>query len=167
MATTTTTPSEMSIKNVFMLIAGCIILCAVASWIGTLFTMDGVDGWYTAIHKPSFNPPNAVFPPVWFALYTMIAVSLFYVLRTHHPNKNLAVGLFLAQLILNVAWSLFFFKLHFIGTAFIEMIILLALLITYYIVVKPIRPIAAYLFIPYIAWVAFAAILTANIWALN
>ena len=161
------TPSELSIKNLFLLIVGCIALCAAASWIGSIFTMEGVNGWYLTIRKPSFNPPNAVFAPVWFILYTMMAVSLFYVLRSHHPNKNKAVGIFLAQLVLNVLWSFIFFKLHHIGLAFIEMIVMLGLLIAYYFVAKPIRPLAAYLFIPYIAWVAFASMLTATIWSMN
>ncbi|HSZ71043.1 MAG TPA: TspO/MBR family protein [Cytophagaceae bacterium] len=164
---TTVTPSELSIKNLFLLIAGCIIICACASWIGSVFTTEDSGGWYSTIHKPSFNPPSDVIASVWFMLYMAMAVSLFYVLRAHHPNKNLAVGLFLAQLALNVLWSLIFFKMHHIGLAFVEMLVLIGLLVSYYIVAKPIRPIAAYLFIPYIAWVVFAAFVTANIWSMN
>lgn len=167
MATTTTTPSDLSVKNLFLLIIGCIGLCAAASWIGSTFTMDGVDGWYKTINKPAFNPPNFVFAPVWFALYTMMAVSLFYVLKAHHPNKTLAIVIFVVQLGLNALWSLLFFKLHLIGWALVEMIVLLGALFAYYFVSKPIRPIAAYLFIPYIAWVGFATILTATIWSMN
>ncbi|MBC7488328.1 MAG: tryptophan-rich sensory protein [Cytophagaceae bacterium] len=167
MATTTTTPSELSVKNLFLLIVGCFGLCAAAAWLGSNFTMNGVEGWYQTIHKPSFNPPNEVFAPVWFALYTMMAVSLFYVLKTHHPNKTLAIVVFVVQLGLNALWSLLFFKLHLIGFALIDMIIMLGLMITYYFIVKPIRPLAAYLFIPYIAWVAFATVLTASIWSMN
>lgn len=167
MATTTATPSELSVKNLFLLIVGCLGLCAAASWLGSTFTMDGLDGWYQSLNKPSFNPPTMVFAPVWFILYTMMAVSLFYVLRAHHPNKTLAIILFVLQLALNALWSLLFFKLHLIGFALIEMIVMLGLMIAYYFTAKPIRPLAAYLFIPYIAWVAFATILTASIWSMN
>jgi benzodiazapine receptor len=161
------TPSELSVKNLFLLIIGCFTLCITASWVGTVFTTDGIEGWYTAIHKPFFTPPNILFVPVWFILYTMMAVSLFYILRTHHPSKTLAIVLFLAQLFLNMLWSFLFFRLHLIGTALVEMIVMLFLLVLYYRVAKPIRPLAAYLFIPYIAWVVFATFLTATIWTMN
>jgi benzodiazapine receptor len=167
MATTTVTPSELSIKNLFLLILGCFVLCAGAAWLGSSFTMGSIEGWYQTINKPSFNPPNMIFAPVWFALYTMMAFSLFYVLKAHHPNKTLAVIIFLVQLALNALWSLLFFKLHMIGFALVEMIVMLVLLVAYYFIVKPIRPLSAYLFIPYIAWVSFATVLTASIWSMN
>lgn len=167
MATTTLTSSQYSVKSLILIFTGCIVLCASAAWLGSVLTIDGVNGWYQTIKKPSFNPPNTIFAPVWSVLYLMMAVSLYYVLKSHHSNKKLAIVIFMVQLVLNVLWSLLFFKLHLVGLALMDMILMLVLMISYYFIVKPIKPIAAYLFIPYIAWVAFATVLTASIWSLN
>jgi translocator protein len=165
--TMTTLPSTFPVKSLFLLIIGCLALTISASWFGTTFTMDGVSEWYTSIHKPLFHPPHVLFAPAWFIVYTCMAISLFYLLKEHHANKHIAITLFVVQLPLNAAWSILFFKLHYIGMALAVTVVLLFVLIAYFITVKSIRSRSAYLFLPYIACIIFTVILFTNIWRLN
>ena len=146
---------------------GCLALCYIAAGIGAAATMNDIPTWYATIYKPSFNPPNWIFGPVWTLLYSLMAISLFLIVITSDPRKYIAIGVFMAQLILNVLWSVIFFKFHLLGLATIEVLLFLASIIAYAVLVKPINVVAAYLFVPYIAWVSFASVLTASIWYLN
>jgi len=122
------------------------------------------DGWYAALAKPPFNPPNWVFAPVWTLLYLMIAIAG---ARTFEGVPRRGFGLWLGQMALNFAWTPVFFGLHRAGLA---LAIILGLLITILVFIatrwREDRT-AALLFVPYAAWVAFASVLNAAIVALN
>ncbi|MDX2265018.1 MAG: TspO/MBR family protein [Hyphomicrobiales bacterium] len=120
------------------------------------------DGWYAALAKPSFNPPNWVFAPVWTLLYVMIAVAG---ARTYERIDGFA--LWTAQLALNFAWTPAFFALHRPGLA---LVIIVALLVTILLFIRTrwrADRVSALLFAPYAAWVAFATLLNASIVVLN
>ena len=134
-----------------------IIACLAAGFIGSFFTRNM--SWYKKLKKPSFNPPSYIFAPVWTILYILMGVSLYLML-----NNQLAVILFIIQLILNVAWSYLFFRLHKLLLASIDIVILLVMIICTAIA-SPI--LASYLLIPYILWVAFATVLTWSVYLLN
>lgn len=145
-----------------------IIFTELVGFAGTFFTIPGIQGWYTQIAKPSFNPPSAVFGPVWTLLFLLIGISLALVLTTPKTKqRTAALAAFGIQLALNLCWSFFFFYLHNPGLALIEIFVLLiSIAANIYLAGKVSKP-AAWLLAPYLAWVAFATILNFAIWKLN
>ncbi|MBO9628593.1 MAG: tryptophan-rich sensory protein [Shinella sp.] len=133
---------------------------------GLLIGANNVPGdWYQSLAKPSFNPPNWLFAPVWSVLYVVIAVvgaRIWLSLR-----RSMAMRLWYAQLVLNFAWSPIFFGLQDPTSA---LIVILGLLVTvggFIIASWRQDRTAALLFLPYLAWVAFATALNGAIVALN
>ena len=154
-----------SIYEILKVIAA-IVICELAGVIGSLFTVSSVGTWYSTINKPSFNPPSWVFGPVWITLYAMMGISLYLVWRSGNRSW-LVFGVFGLQLILNALWSILFFGLHSPGLAFAEIILLwLSIIASIVLFFGTSRP-AAYLLIPYVLWVSFAAVLNFAIWRLN
>jgi len=146
-----------------------ILVCQGAGVVGSLFTSPAISGWYATLQKPSFNPPNWIFAPVWTLLFLLMGVSLYLIWSKGLGNKKTktAVFIFGVQLILNIVWSIIFFGLQSPLYAFIEIIILwLAILLTI-ISFSKISKTAAYLLLPYILWVSFAAILNFSIMIIN
>jgi translocator protein len=136
---------------------------------GTFFTRPAISGWYESIIKPEFNPPNWVFGPVWTTLFLLIGISLGLILTTPKSVRYRTAALisFGVQLGLNLAWSYFFFYLQRPDLAAIEILILLgSIAVNIYFAGKANKT-AAYLLVPYILWVSFAAILNITIWRLN
>ena len=133
------------------------------------FTVTGLDSWYQTIQKPSWNPPNWIFGPVWTTLYIMMGVALFLVWKQQDQNaaQRTAILLFAAQLILNFFWSLIFFKWQQPGWAFAELAVMWVLIILTIFQFSKLSNTAAWLLVPYISWVSFAGILNYTIWKLN
>jgi tryptophan-rich sensory protein len=158
----------MSGKDVIRLL-GAVILCEACGVIGSVFTAPNVPTWYATLTKPSFNPPDWVFAPVWIFLFFLMGVSLFLVIRGGIKGRDvkIAVWLFAVQLVLNVLWTLIFFGLKMPFLAFIEIILLWVAILFTIIRFFPISKPAGYLLIPYIAWVSFAAVLNLSISILN
>lgn len=123
------------------------------------------DEWYAALAKPVFNPPAWLFAPVWTVLYVLIAVAGWRVWR--HARGGAAMKLWWAQLVLNFLWSPVFFAAHAIGAALGIIVLLLALILAFIGVTWRQDRAAAWLFVPYAAWVAFATALNAAIFSLN
>ena len=137
--------------------------------LGGWATATSVQTWYPTLNKPSFNPPNWLFAPVWTSLYLLIGIAAYLVwikrdTITHFPRT---VAIYLIQLILNLAWSFIFFYLHEIGFALFEILILLVVIIVNALMFYKINKWAGLIFIPYILWVSFASFLTYNIFLLN
>jgi translocator protein len=133
------------------------------------FTTSGVSGWYAMANKPSFNPPNWIFAPVWTTLYILMGIAFYLVWESTATAsvKQTAIILFAVQLTLNFFWSIIFFKFQLTGWAFIEIIVMwLAILLTI-IWFGKISSTAAWLLVPYICWVSFATVLNNSIWRLN
>ena len=146
-----------------------IVVCQLAGFVGSLLTTPSIPTWYAALRKPSFNPPNWIFGPVWTTLFVLMGISAFIVWNKGLDRKGVkaALVLFIIQLVLNMLWSYLFFTLHSPLYAFVEIIILwLAILLT---MLKffPISRAAGYLLLPYILWVSFAAVLNFTIFRLN
>lgn len=123
------------------------------------------DGWYAALDKPFFNPPNWIFGPVWTVLYVMIAIGGARIWLREHTRG--AMTTWWIQLGLNFLWSPVFFTLQSPGAALVVILALLATLVVF--IRKTWNPerVSALLFVPYLAWVAFAALLNASIVYLN
>ena len=122
-------------------------------------------GWYAGLAKPAWTPPNWLFGPVWSVLYLMIAVAGWLVWDSEAPRS--ARWLWGAQLVLNGVWSPIMFGMHNITLALV-VIVLMWLAIAAFIATtwRPVRT-AALLFVPYLAWVSFAAMLNGTLWRLN
>lgn len=136
------------------------------AFLGSLATTPTIGNWYVLLNKPSFNPPNYLFGPVWTLLFTLMGISAYLVWK---KKKKITTPLifYAVQLGLNLLWSILFFGLQLPSTAFLEIIflwILIALTINEF---YKVDRLAAYLLIPYILWVSFAALLNYSIVALN
>ena len=152
-------------------------LIALAAFIGAtlsvyvvsgLVTSSSVGGWYQTLTRPSFNPPDWVFAPVWSALYLMIAAAGWMAWRrTRNHQRRRVVTAWGLQLALNFLWSVLFFGLHWVGIALIDIVLLWAAILWTIVVFWPVERIAALLLIPYAAWVTFAIALNGAIWGLN
>jgi len=154
-------------RSLFMLL-GFLAACLGVAALGGLATASSVDTWYPTLAKPSFNPPQWLFGPVWTTLYIMIAVAGWRVWRAAgFTAARPAFTAYAAQLALNLTWSFIFFGLRAIGPALAELAVLLvSIIITLTLFWRHDR-IAGMLFIPYAVWVAFAGVLNAAIVMLN
>lgn len=147
-----------------------IIAIAIPLLIGyssSFFTVSEIGGWYQTIKKPTWNPPNWIFGPVWTTLYVLMGISLYLIWRSSTLQKGPAIILFSLQLVLNFFWSFIFFKQHQVGFAFAEILVLWCLILLTIFAFARINKPAAWLLVPYISWVSFAAILNFTIWQLN
>lgn len=156
-------------KNKLVKFIAAILACQLAGFVGSIFTVPAISGWYTIIQKPLFNPPNWIFAPVWTTLFLLMGISLYLIWEKGLDKKEvkLAVSVFGVQLALNIVWSFLFFGLQNPFLAFIEIVLLwiaiLATIILFYQISKK----AGLLLIPYLFWVSFAAFLNYSIWILN
>ncbi|MDX2173428.1 MAG: TspO/MBR family protein [Bacteroidota bacterium] len=154
--------------NKYLKLALCIFIPLIIGAISGIATASSVDTWFLTLHKPSFNPPNYLFGPVWTTLYILMGISFYLILQSSQDKlRTNAIVIFCVQLFLNFWWSFIFFKFQLLGIAFIEIIFIwLSILLMIYIFRK-INKTAAYLQIPYLLWVSFASILNGSIWWLN
>jgi tryptophan-rich sensory protein len=159
----------MKLSNLAKLIVS-LVLPILVGLAGSLFTTtDSLGNWYANLNKPSFNPPNWIFGPVWTTLYIMMGISAYLVWRKGLDNKlvRLALICFVIQLALNALWTPLFFGLRSPLAGLIDIILLLSAIdltaILFLIISKP----AALLLVPYVLWVLFATILNAAIYLLN
>jgi benzodiazapine receptor len=146
-----------------------ILICLLAGSIGSIFTSKSISTWYTTIKKPSFNPPNWVFAPVWTTLFILMGISLYLVWNKGLQVEGVktAIIIFGAQFLFNILWSLLFFGLQSPLYAFIDIIALWIMILLTIIYFYRISPVSSYLLFPYILWVSFAAILNFMIVVLN
>ena len=134
--------------------------------IGWLIGATNLPGaWYASLAKPGFVPPNWAFPVAWTILYIMIAVAGWRTFRRDPSGKAMLV--WFTQLALNFAWSPVMFTMHQIGAALVILICLFVAIVTYISLETSRDRLAAALFVPYAAWVAFAGLLNGAIWRLN
>lgn len=144
----------------------CILLPLLVGGVSGYFTSQSIPNWYVYLNKPSFNPPNYLFGPVWTLLYILMGISFYLVINKTNVNW-LLVGIFITQLILNFFWSFIFFNAHNLGLALVEIIILWASILAMIILFYKTNKWAAILNIPYLLWVSFATLLNYSIYSLN
>jgi tryptophan-rich sensory protein len=146
-----------------------ILLCQLAGVAGALFTETGADSWYAGLVKPEFNPPNWLFAPVWTTLYTLMGLSVYFVQQESPRNSSVrsTVRLFVVHLFFNATFSLCFFYLESTLLGLINIIIILGFVVVLLTRFWKIRRLSAYLLIPYLAWLLFAAVLNFSLLVLN
>ncbi|MGD0899452.1 MAG: TspO/MBR family protein [Thermoguttaceae bacterium] len=143
-------------------------ICFAAAGIGGAVTTPKIAIWYATLTKPSWNPPNWIFGPVWSSLYFCMAVAAWLVWRQGgFSGAKLPLTLFAVQLVLNVLWSFIFFGLENPSLAFVEVLFLWLAIAATMVTFWRLSVIAGILFVPYLAWVAFASVLNFTIWRLN
>ncbi len=140
-----------------------ILLVAAAAIFGAQFVPGP---WYDALQKPPLNPPSWIFGPVWTILYVGIAVAGWLVWKAPGPRR-LPLTLWGVQLVLNAAWSALFFGYQRMGIALLDILVLMAFITATMVTFHRRRPLAGWLFVPYLAWVSFASYLNAGLWYLN
>jgi tryptophan-rich sensory protein len=151
-------------------IATVIMTCLAVGYLSSIVTQENIPTWYANINKPSFNPPNWIFAPVWTMLYVLMGYAggrIWNKIGINEAAVKKAFLFFLIQLALNALWSFLFFGLHNFMLASIEIIVLWLMIYETMLQFKKIDKVAAYLLIPYIIWVSFATLLTFSIWYLN
>lgn len=143
-------------------------LCLAVGSVGGWVTADSVKEWYPTLRKPSFNPPNWVFAPVWTVLNIMMGVAAWRVwCEARGDRARGPLALFALQLALNLGWSVTFFGLRAIGPAVVVVVALEAAILATMLAFRRIDGLAAALLIPYALWVAFAMVLNIAFWRVN
>lgn len=182
--------------NKLLKLVTSIIICELAGAIGSFFTTSQIGApsgsWYRGLNKPSFNPPNWIFGPVWTTIFILTGVSLYLVWSKNWNPKNKInfkgkkpwntlsgkflsgswqkaniILIFVLQLALNILWPVIFFGMHAIGAAFFELLMLWFAIIFMTVNFYRVSKAAALLLLPYILWVSFASILNLIIFLIN
>jgi|TARA_B100000965_G_scaffold2856_1_gene2275 tryptophan-rich sensory protein len=154
------------IKNKFLTFILFFFITYSASLIGGLATINFKEPWYSQLIKPSFNPPDWIFAPVWTTLYLMMTVAIWFFWHSKNRNMN-TVYIYFIHLIFNTTWSIIFFVFHNIFLALIILIILIVLIIILIVRFKRVNLLSTYLMIPYLLWCCYALILNVNLLILN
>ena len=147
-----------------------VVTCLVVGYFSGMVTRSAITTWYPTLIKPSFNPPNWIFAPVWSMLYIMMGVATGLVWNRMDEEKEAvqnALVFFAVQLGLNALWSYLFFGLKNPMLAGLEIVILWLMIYETFSKFVKINKIAGYLLIPYLLWVSFATVLNAIICWLN
>ena len=158
--------SESMKSQVFGLL-GWLAVSFAAAGLGGLASANA-EGFYQQLTLPAWAPPSWLFAPVWTLLYILMGVAAWLVWREHGFRKaRVALTLFLIQLAFNALWTWLFFAWRLGAMAFVEILILWALIVCTFVAFRRVRSIAGVLIIPYLIWVSFAAALTYAIWQSN
>lgn len=181
----------MKFSNIIKLIVS-VVVSELAGVIGALFTTSEIPSWYATLNRPSITPPSWIFGPVWTTLFALMGIAFFIVWKNNftvvnelHGNakktwnkyseklwtgnwkKANLIAVFVIQLVLNTLWSIIFFGLHNPGLALFEIVALwIAIVFTIANFYRVSRT-AAWLLVPYLAWVTFATSLNYSFWILN
>lgn len=155
-------PTTRRLNPILIHVVAIVVVIAVGASIGTTI---GPDDWYRSLNKPVFNPPSWVFAPVWTILYVFIGIAF---ARTFlRDPKGPAMQVWIVQMLLNWSWTPLWFGLHMMWGAFAVIVALWLSIVTFILLTRRTDPVSALLFIPYLAWVSFAAILNGTVAALN
>jgi translocator protein len=160
-------PAKSKRSLIFLAISLFIVFAV--SFAGSVITRPVILGWYANLQKPFFNPPNWIFPVVWPILFTLMMIGFWRILRQVDAGKprGYAIFAFLIQLIFNLGWSAAFFGAQSLFAGVIVSVGLILAVAAMVVAYRKIDPLAAWLQLPYLAWVTFAMVLTVSIWQLN
>jgi len=151
---------KLSSKQILLKIS-MVLATFIVAWLGGLSTIYTDWTWYESLNKPSFNPPNYLFGIVWPILYLLMAIVSFL-------NAQTVYRLYLMQLFLNGIWSWIFFVFNGLGLAFLNIVVLILLNV---LIVRELRLkgawLSLFLYLPYLLWITFAAILNLSILVIN
>lgn len=146
----------------------CIAIPLIGGAIASLFTMSSM-ATFDQISKPAFSPPGWLFPIVWTILYTLMGISSYLVLTSDADKEDIenALKIYAYQLVVNFLWPTFFFNFGWYLFSFIWLVLLWILVLVMIVKFSRINKLAAYLNIPYLLWLTFAAYLNWSIYTLT
>ena len=181
-------------RNDWISLAIALLLPQLAGGLGAVATVSSVNSWYRTLKKPTWNPPSWLFGPVWTILYLLMGFASWLIWREgsqkaagataaadqpvedaagpelaipKDPDTRQALAFYGGQLALNTVWSLIFFGLRSLGGALVEIVALWTLIVLTVKSFYRLKPAAAWLLVPYLAWSTFAAVLNGMVWRLN
>lgn len=158
--------SRMSLLRLVLFVIPTIMFLGFLS--GTLSGSTADNAWYQTLLKPDIQPPGWVFGVVWPTLYLMLGLAFAMVLNARDARgRNTAILLFLSQFVINLAWSPIFFGAHQVTAAFFIILVMLGVAIATTFAFARVRKAAAWLMVPYLVWISFAAVLNFQIDQLN
>ncbi|WP_397592209.1 TspO/MBR family protein [Sphingorhabdus sp.] len=158
--------SRMSLLRLALFVIPTIMFLGFLSGTMSGSTADNI--WYQTLLKPAIQPPGWVFGVVWPTLYLMMGLALAMVLNARGArDRNVAIVLFLSQFVINLTWSPIFFGAHQVTAAFFIILVMLGVAIATTFAFARVRKAAAWLMVPYLVWISFAAILNFQIDQLN
>ena len=137
-----------------------------ASAIGGIATISFKEPWYSLLVKPSFNPPDWIFAPVWSTLYLMMTIAIWKFWHSKNRDMN-TIYIYFIHIIINTTWSIIFFAFHKLFMAFIVLIILIILIVLLIVRFRRVNMLSYYLMIPYLLWCFYALFLNFNLLILN
>jgi tryptophan-rich sensory protein len=160
---------EKRIIQSYPKLAASVLLCVIVGSLGSLVTITGPGSWYATLQKPFFAPPNWVFAPVWITLFVLMGGALYLVWEsgTERRDVQVALGVFGVQFIMNVLWSFLFFGLQSPLLGLVDILLLWIMIVVTIWAFYRVKKLAAYLLIPYIAWVSLASALNGAIYFMN
>jgi len=138
-------------------------ICAAVEWSASVVTRPAVEGWYQALPKPAWTPPDIAFPIVWTILYVLMAVSAWLAWRAAPHRAAWPLGIFAVQLALNAAWSYVFFGFGWLAAGFVVILALALAIAATIVAFSRVSRAAAWLLVPYQLWVLYAATLNGGI----
>ena len=153
-------------SNKFVYLALFIFLSYFMSWWGGYITDYFKEPWYSTIIKPSFNPPDWVFAPIWICLYLLIGYAS-WLMWSSRNNTQKILNIYFIHLIFNASWTVTFFAFHQILVSLIIVGLIIFFVVWLIKLYYPINKISAYLMLPYLSWLCFAFVLNYSIFALN
>ena len=160
------TQSRMSLVRWALFVIPTIMFLGFLS--GTMSGSTADNAWYQTLLKPDIQPPGWVFGVVWPTLYLMMGLALAMVLNARGTrDRNKAILLFVSQFLINLTWSPIFFGAHQVTAAFFIILVMLGIAIATTFAFARVRKAAAWLMVPYLVWISFAAILNFQIDQLN
>ena len=162
-------PQEAFHRSSWIRAGTAVVPVIAASLIGQWATFPNLVPWYAGLAKPSFNPPNWIFAPVWTTLYILMAYSVWRIMKVSgsRSERRAALILFFVQLVLNALWSCLFFGMHSPLAGLLDIVPQFLLILATIVAFSRLDAVAAICLMPLAAWVAFASALNFEIWKLN
>ena len=152
-------------KKIISLLIFNILAFGASAW-GSYVTNLYKEPWYSTIVKPSFNPPEWVFAPVWITLYIAMSVAI-WLIWINPKRVEKIIYIYFIHLLINGSWSIFFFGLHLILASLILVAIIISFVVWLIILYHPINKLSSFLMIPYLMWLSYAFVLNFYIFTLN
>lgn len=158
----------IKVRSPIALVAS-IVGCELAGAIGAIFTVQSIPTWYAALAKPFFTPPSYLFGPIWTTLYLLMGIALYLIYTSKRKAKGakIALAAFAVQLALNILWSVAFFGMRSIAGGLADIILLWVAIAVTIAAFWKVSKTAAYLMVPYLAWVSIAMALNYSLFLLN
>ena len=152
-------------KKIISLLIFNLLAFGASAW-GSYVTNLYKEPWYSMIAKPSFNPPEWIFAPVWIALYIAMSVAIWLIWINPKRDEKI-IYIYFVHLLINGSWSIFFFGLHLILVSLIIIAIIIFFVIWLIKLYYPINKLSSFLMAPYLMWLSYAFVLNFYIFILN